>query len=177
MNTPLNRITRFSSTLLAIGSGLSMLGVFAIILINATRRYTIGKSLEWGEELPVYLAIYGIMFGMAWAYMQDRHVSFSILTGIIPKALARWLALVVDLVMILSGVLLSYSGYLFAEKRGGIDSSGLVNTASELKKVTGWDSIATFGQMYPYQFAMAIGGALLAIAALLRLLNRLQEET
>ncbi|MCB1760600.1 MAG: TRAP transporter small permease subunit [Gammaproteobacteria bacterium] len=176
MNSTLERVTRLFARLFATGAGLSMLGVFLIILVNSTRRYTIGKSLEWGEELPVFLAIYGIMFGMAWAYMQDRHVRFTLLVDFIPESLANRLYLLVDAVMVGIGGVLAYSGYLFAERRGGIDASGLINSAKALKQATGWDGLIVFGQMYPYQLAMAIGGGMLAIAALLRLLNRLSGE-
>ena len=175
MNRALQKITRFFSTVFASGAGLSMFAVFLIIFINSTRRYTIGKSVEWGEELPVYLAIYGIMFGIAWAYMQDRHVRFTILVDFIPASLTHKLYLLVDAAMVAIGGLLAYSGYLFAEKRGGVDASGLINSAKELKKMTGWDGLIVLGQMYPYQLAIAIGGVMLTIAALLRLLNRLNE--
>ena len=153
-----------------------MFGVFLIIFVNSTRRYTLGKSLEWGEELPVFLAIYGIMFGMAWAYMQDRHVRFTILVDFIPKSYTHKLYMLVDVVMIGTGGLLAYSGYLFAQKRGGIDASGLISSAKELNKMTGWDDLIVLGKMYPYQLAIAIGGVMLAIAALLRLLNRITDS-
>ncbi len=153
-----------------------MFGVFLIIFVNSTRRYTIGKSLEWGEELPVFLSIYGIMFGMAWAHMQDRHVRFRILVDFIPKAYTHKLYMLVDVVMIGTGGLLAYSGYLFAQKRGGVEASGLINSAKELNKMTGWDDLIVLGQMYPYQLAIAIGGVMLVIAALLRLLNRITDS-
>lgn len=175
MNRTLQRFTRFFSNLFASGAGLSMFAVFLIIFVNSTRRYTLGKSLEWGEELPIFLAIYGIMFGMAWAYMQDRHVRFTILVNFIPQSLANKLYLLVDAVMVGIGALLAYSGYLFAEKRGGVDASGLISSAKALKKLTGWDELILLGQMYPYQLAIAIGGVMLSIAALLRLLNRIAE--
>lgn len=151
-----------------------MLGIFLIVFINSTRRYTLGKSLEWGEELPVFLAIYGIMFGMAWAYMQDRHVNFTILVGFIPKSLNQKLYLLVDLIMAGTGAMLAYSGYLFAAKRGGVDASGLINTAKQLSQSTDLSGLVILGQMFPYQLAIAIGGVMLAIAALLRMANRLQ---
>jgi len=153
-----------------------MFGVFLIIFVNSTRRYTIGKSLEWGEELPVFLAIYGIMFGMAWAYMQDRHVRFTILVDFIPKSYTHKLFMLVDVVMIGTGGLLAYSGYLFAQKRGGVEASGLINSAKELNKMTGWGDLIVLGKMYPYQLAIAVGGVMLAIAALLRLLDRIADS-
>lgn len=171
----LQRITRFFTNVFSIGAGLSMFAVFLTIFLNSTRRYTMGKSVEWGEQLPVFLAIYGVMFGIALAYMQDKHVRFTILVDFIPDALKIKLYMLVDVVMIFAGGLLAYSGYLFAEKRGGVEASGLINTAKDLKNLFGWDWLIIFGKMYPYQLAIAIGGAMVAIAALLRLLNRFYE--
>ncbi len=173
MSTTIKKLYRFWSKLFAVGAGLSMSGIFLIITINAIRRYTVDKSFEWGEQLPVFLAIYGIMFGIAWAYMHDRHVRFTILVGFIPGHLTRKLYLLVDLVMVGTGALLAYSGYLFAEKRGGIDASGMVNLARDLKGFTGIDALIVFSQMYPYQLAIAIGGGMLFVAASLRFLYRL----
>ncbi|MCB1761999.1 MAG: TRAP transporter small permease subunit [Gammaproteobacteria bacterium] len=176
MNSVLQRITGFFANFFAAGAGLSMVAVFLIIFVNSTRRYTLGKSVEWGEELPVFLAIYGIMFGLAWAYMQDRHVRFTILVDFIPASYTQKLYLLVDAITVFTGGLLAYSGYLFAEKRGAVEASGLINSAKELRRFTGWDGLILLGQMYPYQLAIAIGGLMLAIAALLRLLNRVSES-
>ena len=147
----------------------SMLALFLIVFINSLRRYLFGKSLEWGEELPVYLAIYGVMFGIAWAYMQDRHIRFTILVGFLPQSLTRKMYLLVDLLMTITGAMLAYSGWLFVVKRGGIESTGLINLAKDLRTLTGLDSMIWLGHFYPYQAAMVIGGIMLSVAALLRL--------
>lgn len=176
MKNILDKVSNLFSKFLAVGAGFSMFAIFMIIFINATRRYAVGKSFEWGEQLPVFCAIYGIMFGMAWAYLNDQHVRFTILVDFIPEKVANRLSMVVDIVMIGTGMLFTYSGYLFAMRRGGIEASGLINTAKAFKELTGLDSMILIGQMYPYQFAMAIGGVLLVIAALLRFLNRISES-
>ena len=146
--------------------------VFLFIFINSVRRYTIGESIPWGEELPVYLAVYGIMFGMAWAYLLDRHVSFDLVAGLLPKAAHKPISFFVDLCMVVIGTLLSYSGYLFMMKRGKVDASSILSSARELRDLFDIEQLAVLGQMYPYYFAMVLGGAMLAVAALMRLLNR-----
>lgn len=175
MKNILDKCTNFYSKFLAIGAGASMFAVFLIIFINSTRRYAVGRSFEWGEQLPVFMAIYGVMFGMAWAYLNDQHVRFTILVDFIPKALATKLYMIVDLIMIFTGVIFTYSGYLFAIKRGGIEASGLINISRQLKELTGLESLLKIGEMYPYQMSMAIGGAMLTISALIRFLNRINE--
>ncbi|WP_172332273.1 TRAP transporter small permease [Mangrovicoccus sp. HB161399] len=161
--------------ILAIGCGLIMAAVTGIILVNALRRYTLGLSLTWGEELPVYLSIYGVMFGVALSYMQDRHMRFTIVTDFLKPAVREVLFLAMDVVTIICGVLLSWSGYLFATRRGTIEASGLIASANDLVQTTGIDWLVWIGRMGTWQFAMCIGGGLLAIAASIRFLERLED--
>lgn len=154
-----------------------MAGLFLIVFINSVRRYTIGKSFEWGEELPVFIAIYGVMFGIAWAYVQDRHIRFALLVRFLSESMLRKLYALVDLIMIVNGVMLTYSGWMFMLKRGRYESSGIINLAKSLRDLTGWDSLIWLGHLYPYQAAMVVGGALLTLAAVIKLFQRLTEAT
>ena len=175
MHQVIHRISVVFSRLFAGGAGLSMFAVFMIVFVNSVRRYAVNKSFEWGEELPVFIAIYGVMFGVAWAYLQDRHIRFTILVGFLPEWITRKLYILVDLVMIVTGCLLTYSGYLFTVKRGGLESSGLINLAKDLRDITGWGDIIWLGHLYPYQAAMVLGGGMLAVAAMIRLAMRLTD--
>ncbi|UCF31578.1 MAG: TRAP transporter small permease subunit [bacterium] len=152
-----------------------MAAIFAIILFNSLRRYLFGKSLEWGEELPVFIAIYGFLFGAAYAYMQDRHVRFTILIAFLPRRLIGRLYMLLDLVMVGIGSLMAWSGWQFVLKRGGMETSGLIGLAKDLVEATGWKWMIWLGHFYPYQAAMILGGLLLLIAALLKFLERVTE--
>jgi TRAP-type C4-dicarboxylate transport system permease small subunit len=175
MQRIVQRATRIFSKFTAGGASLSMAVLFLIVFTNSMRRYVFGKSFEWGEELPIFIAIYGVMFGIALAYIQDRHVRFTMLVGFIPESWTRRLYLIVDLIMVANGVLLAYSGWMFTLKRGGIEASGIINLAKNLRALTGWNSMIWLGHQYPYQAAMVLGGLLLAIAALLKFIQRLTE--
>jgi TRAP-type C4-dicarboxylate transport system permease small subunit len=177
MQRMIQRTTRLFSLLAAAGASLSMAMLFLMVFINSTRRYAIGKSFEWGEELPIFIAIYGVMFGIAWAYIQDRHIRFTMLLKFLSESLIRKLYIIVDMIMVVNGVLLTYSGWMFVIKRGGVEASGIINLAKNLRALTGWDSMIWIGYQYPYQAAMVVGGVMLAIAALLKLLLRLTENT
>jgi len=172
----IQRTTRLFSQFAAGGASLSMAVLFLIVFINSIRRYAIGKSFEWGEELPIFIAIYGVMFGIAWAYIQDRHIRFTILVGFLSEFWTRKLYVLVDLIMVVNGVLLTYSGWMFVIKRGRVEASGIINLAKDLKVLTGWDSMIWIGHLYPYQAAMILGGVLLTVAALLKLLLRFTEN-
>lgn len=173
----LERITRWVANTLAYASGLFLAAVFLIILINSTQRYLLSSSFEWGEELPVYLAVYGLMFGLAWAYLQDRHIRFNIVTGRLPKKWAHIVNLISDLMTVFLGGMLAYSGWLFMMKRGKVDASSLISSARALRDVIGIEELSVLGQMYPYYFAVCVGGGLLALAALLKFFNRLQHRS
>ena len=175
MPNVLDKMTRRFSQLAAGGASLSMITLFLIVFVNSVRRYAIGKSFEWGEELPIYLGIYGVMFGMAWAYVQDRHIRFTLLVRVLSESMTRKLYILVDLIMVMNGLLLVYSGWMFVIKRGRLESPGIINMAKWLKALTGWDGMIWVGHMYPYQAAIVIGGALLTVAALLKLFMRLTE--
>ena len=172
----IERAAEVFSKITASGASISMIVLFLIVFINAVRRYTMGKSLEWGEEMPIFITIYGVMFGMAWAYIQDRHIRFTMLVRFISEAWTRKLYMIVDLIMVASGVLLAYSGWMFTIKRGGVEASGIINLAKNLKSLTGWEHMIWLGYQYPYHAAMVMGGILLAIAALLKLGMRLSEN-
>lgn len=176
MQRIIKQSTRLFSQFAAAGASLSMIVLFLIVFTNSVRRYTIGKSFEWGEELPIFIAIYGVMFGIAWAYIQDRHICFTMLVRFLSESLTRKLYIIVDLIMVVNGVLLTYSGWMFVIKRGRVEASGIINLAKEVKALTGWDSMIWIGHQYPYQAAMVLGGVMLAIAALLKLLLRLTEN-
>lgn len=150
--------------------------LFLLVFFNSVRRYTIGKSFEWGEELPIFIAIYGVMFGIAWAYIQDRHIRFTMLVGFLSESLTRKLYIIVDLIMVVNGVLLTYSGWLFVIRRGRVEASGIINLAKDLKALTGWEGMIWIGYQYPYQAAMILGGVLLTVAALLKFLLRITEN-
>lgn len=166
------KISRFYTRFCAGGASLSMITLFTIILFNSLRRYIFGKSLEWGEELPVFVAIYGFMFGAAYAYMQDRHVRFTVLVGFLSRTAVVKLYMLVDLIMVGIGGLITWSGWQFVLKRGGMETSGLIGPAKDLSAATGWDWVVWLGYFYPYQAAMVLGGVLLSVAALLKFLER-----
>ena len=176
MRRIIQRTTRLFSQFAAAGASLSMAVLFLIVFINSTRRYAIGKSFEWGEELPIFIAIYGVMFGIAWAYIQDRHIRFTMLVRFLSESLIRKLYIIVDLIMVVNGGLLTYSGWMFVIKRGRVVASGIINLAIDFASLTGWDSLIWLGHQYPYQAAMVLGGVMLTIAALLKLLLRLTEN-
>lgn len=163
------RLQRAFQTFCAAGAGLAMGGVFVIIFVNSVRRYTTGKSFVWGEELPVYLAVYGVMFGLALAHLQIRHVSFKVIADLLPERARRWLAVLDQVCVTAIGLTLMYSGWLAMMKRGAVEASSLIQISRAAADMFGLSFLEAASQMYTWLFAMSFGGALLTIAALFRL--------
>ncbi|POF29693.1 TRAP transporter small permease [Roseibium marinum] len=149
--------------------------VFAIIFVNSLRRYTVGQSVSWGEELPIYLTIYGVMFGLALAYMQDRHIRFTVITDFLPDAARQKLFAAVDLASCVTGIALAYSGHAFTVRRGHLDASGLKSTGNWLAETTGIEGLVWIAKVGTWQYAIAIGGAMLAVAAFLKFIERISS--
>lgn len=166
-------LQRLAARVFAVGAGLSMALIFLIVFLNALGRYTLGSSLAWGDQVPVFLGIYGVMFGMALAYLQDRHVRLGVIVDFLSRRLRETLFLIVDLVVVVTGAVLAWSGYLFMTSRGGMTISGLSGSMRSLREATGLEVFTVFGTMAPYQFAIVLGGGMLAVAAALKFIERL----
>lgn len=163
------RLQKAFQTACAIGAGLSLSAMFAIIFVNSVRRYATGKSFVWGEELPVYLGVYGVMFGLALAHLQIRHVNFKLIADLLTERARVWLAVIDQICVVAIGTTLAYSGWLTMLKRGGVEASSLIQVARNAADLFGLPALETFGHMSAWLFAISFGGALLTIAALFRL--------
>ncbi len=162
-------LIRALTAICAAGAGGMMAAVFAIIFLNALGRYTLGTSLPWGEEMPIYLTIYGVMFGVVLGYLQGRHIRFTIVTDLFRETTRRRLEHLVDLGVLVLGGFFTVSGVMFVLKRGGLQASGLIGTARDLAEATGLPWLESLGHLAFWQSAMPLGGALLTLAALVRL--------
>ncbi|WP_051208439.1 TRAP transporter small permease [Saccharospirillum impatiens] len=130
------------------GAGLMMLAVFTIVFSNAFWRYTVGRSFSWGEDLAIYAMIYGIMFGVALAYLQDRHVRFSIVVDLLPASLRHYNLILIDVLVLAVGIGFAISGYEFIDSRGSRNSPSIGLPLGL------------------FQFSTLMGGVLLSVSAL-----------
>ncbi|WP_299257832.1 TRAP transporter small permease subunit [uncultured Kushneria sp.] len=162
--------------LLAFSAGLCMALLFAIVLINALMRYFLGSSLAWGGQLPIFLGIYGVMFGIALAYLQDRHIRLGLVVDALSPGIRERLFLLVDVSVIMLGSTLAVAGMRFVESRGGMRVSGMTGIADSLATSTNLALFKGLGTLAPYQFAMVVGGVLLLLAGILRLIDRLAMD-
>ena len=169
-------ISRLTQRIWAFGAGLSIALVFAIIFVNSLRRYTTGHSLAWGEEMPIYLTIYGVMFGIGLAYLQDRHIRFTIITDMLSEQWRRRIFSLMDLVALVTGIGLSLSGFAFASRRPHLEASGLISTAKDLAQSLDMAWLEWLGRVGTWQSAIVFGGIILAVSAAIRFVERIQEK-
>lgn len=142
---------RLFERLLALLTGSSLAVIFGVVLVSSLSRYLLNSPIQWSEEIARYAMIYGTMFGMVLCYLHGIHVRFSFLEDVVSAKIRKGLNFLSDVIALVSGGVLAYSGYLFMMKRGGIDAASVVV------------------KMYYFQAAIAIGGALLVVAAIFRL--------
>ncbi|WP_221801372.1 TRAP transporter small permease [Oceanobacter mangrovi] len=139
--------------LLSFMTGLSLFAVFAVVLVASLSRYLFNMPIQWSEEVAKYAMIYGAMFGMTLCYLNNSHIRFTLLESLTPKVHHRWIYLTHDGIALVSGAILSWSGYLFMMKRGALIATG------------------TGLPMYYFQSAMVVGGATLTLAALIKIVR------
>lgn len=148
---------RLYKYLLSLLTGSSLFVVFAVVFASSLSRYLFNSPIQWAEEAAKYAMIYGTMFGMVLCYLEGIHIRFTFLEDVVPAKIRRFLHVLSDIIALVAGSVLCYSGYLFMMKRGGIEAPG------------------TGIAMYYFQAAMVIGGAGLTIAAIFRLIERMTQ--
>ena len=116
------------------------------------------------------------MFGIALASLQVRHFRFTILPDFLSDRMQARLFSAVDLVTVAVGVALAWSGVVFVMRRPEIEASGLIGTAKDIAASTGLEMFVWLGRMGTYQSAIAFGGAILSLAAIIRFFSRLKES-
>ncbi|MFC3851906.1 TRAP transporter small permease [Salinispirillum marinum] len=149
MSALILRVHRYLLGVSVFGAGLAMAAVFVLVFLNAVGRYGLGRGITWASDMAVFMMIFGVMLGTAAAYLQERHVSFSVFTSLIPKRWQVWHVVLIDLVVFLVGVGLAYSGWEFIESRGRMRSA------------------STGLRLWVFQSSMVLGGVLLALSGLI----------
>ena len=136
-----------------------VIGMLAIIGYGVVERYVLGTPVTWTDELTGYLVVVIVMFGAADTLLRGEHISVDLLTaerrGITKKVIGIWGDIAVILVavtlLIATKATLSYS-YNFK-----ILSNGYLEVP-----------------MWIPQSSMLIGGVLLLLAAVIRIITRLR---
>jgi TRAP-type transport system small permease protein len=138
--------------------GTLLVALVSTTLLQVTLRYAFSASLVWAEELSVLLLIWMTWIGAAKLWLDRRHIEVDLFTNSMSSKARQRFDAVCDVLMIAFGIALC----VFASKT--VD----VNTGLELAAL----KIDSTIKYRPVQ----VGGAILAIAAILNLFTLKQGD-
>lgn len=94
---------------------------FIILLAcaNVFMRYVMSSPWGWVEEVTIFTFVWLIMFGAAAVIKAEGHCSIDVLVRSLPPRIARYIAILVDLAVIVTLVLMIYYGMKLALSAGG----------------------------------------------------------
>ncbi|MBD3642323.1 MAG: TRAP transporter small permease [Marinobacter sp.] len=75
----------------------TLVAMFAAILLNVILRYFFGSGITWAYEIPAILFPWCVAGGMVMAAAQGRNIAVDVLAGILPAPLRRILGIAVNL--------------------------------------------------------------------------------
>lgn len=141
-------------------SGMLLIAMTAIVLIQIVFRYVLNDSLIWTEEVSKTMMVWGAFLIAPWAYRNSANVSIQMFTDELPITLRRLLHLLLNLLVIWIIVV------FWSESFGMVERGFSIKTAS-LPIQVGW-----FFIVIPVAFgAMILVGVELLIRDVLALLH------
>lgn len=149
--TPLARFLDRLASLSIGGAAVSLLGLVAVQGWQVFARYVLNDSPSWTEPVTLVLLATCMSLGAAAAVHEDRHFRFHLLAQALPSRARHAVDLLAVLVVVAIGAVLAGWGLLLF-----VDGSGIRMAGAPLPQ-----SIAFL--------PLAIGGALMAVFALARL--------
>ncbi len=91
-------------------AGLSIAAMSLIIPVGVFARYVLGFGAQWPEPIAILLMVIFTFFGAAAGYRAGAHIAVGMLTDRLPPALQRPLAMVVDVLMIVTSLFMVVYG-------------------------------------------------------------------
>jgi TRAP-type C4-dicarboxylate transport system permease small subunit len=97
-----------------------------LVFLQFFTRYVLNDSFAWTEELAVYCLIPVVFIGSAMCVRRSRHIQVNILYRYLPKAAARVLSTLVDIVATL---FFAYAAWLVARYAMAVDNEPMTTVA------------------------------------------------
>lgn len=107
MRILINRFVRFLQAV----TGFALMLMLVVILMQVILRYGFSDGFIWGEEFARVMMIAAALVGAAIAHHQGRHIRFDLLEHMLPARFKRPLALVAELVVLITAAVLAYFGW------------------------------------------------------------------
>ncbi len=81
-----------------------------LVFTNVVCRYLLHFSIPWSEEISRFLQIWIVFIGTALVYRENGHMGLDILVKKLPKQVARFVAVIVDVLVIFLTILIFLGG-------------------------------------------------------------------
>ena len=107
MRTLVNRFVQF----LQAATGLALMLMLGVILLQVALRYGFADGLIWGEEFARIMMIGAALVGAAVAHHEGKHIRFDLLEHMLSARFRGALALVAELVVLATAAMLTYFGW------------------------------------------------------------------
>lgn len=91
-------------------AGLSILAMSLIIPWGIFARYVLGAGSSWPEPVAILLMVVFTFIGAAASYRAGAHMAVAMLTDRLPAQQRQWLALLVQVLMVLICVFMTFYG-------------------------------------------------------------------
>jgi TRAP-type C4-dicarboxylate transport system permease small subunit len=134
-------------------AGIALAVIVGVNLLAVFMRYVMLDSISWSEEAIRYLAIWMTFLGAASASWFDEHLDMNLLSGISNARFQAWHKAALQVLTLAFGVLVLWQGSVYV-------------------KLNGLQTAPTTGlPMFWIYSAIAVGGLLLVLVALVKLLD------
>lgn len=138
--------------LTALGACL-LLGIVVLVSHQVFLRYFLRQSPRWSEEMALLLMVWLAMVGAALVHRHREHIAVELVVAALPGRAQRAVGRLVELLVLAFGAFMVHQGWL-------------ITRASMQQRLAG--SQLPIGYMY---LSIPVGGALIGLVALLRLLG------
>lgn len=132
---------------------ISFVVMAAVMCALVLTRYVFLYSPPWSEELTVYLMVWNAMLGSAALVLFNDHIALLFAVDAMPPRMRRVAAAIAQICVLIAAVLIAVYGYGFMNRMSDSMSMGLGISMR-------WSTMA-----------LPVGGALMTVAALLRVVD------
>jgi TRAP-type C4-dicarboxylate transport system, small permease component len=98
------------SRLAEIIAAILLAAMCCLVFTNVVCRYLLHFSIPWSEEISRFLQIWTVFLGTALVYKENGHMGMDVLVKKFPPQLARFIAILVDVIIIFLTYLIGRGG-------------------------------------------------------------------
>lgn len=134
----------------------TLVAMFAVILLNVILRYFAGSGITWAYEIPAILFPWSIAGGLVMASAQGRHIAVDVIAGVLPTSLRRILAVAINLFVsaVSVGVVYSSIPIIKASQFSRLAETGIPQIYGYSSLLYAFSMIAVLGLVAVVEYAL-----------------------